>query len=146
MSEVIYREAAVDDVSSMLQLWRQFWRPQPYESNLRRKMEREPDLVCVADLRGAIVGTIIGGFDNWWPWIYRVAVHPAHQRQGIGTGLMREMQARLAARGADAACLFISPSDEKILGPLNRLGYKERDDRRYSFVFEQRPNRCMQRS
>ena len=79
--------------------------------------------VYVADLGGAIVGTIIGGFDNWWPWIYRVAGHTAHQRQGIATRLMREMHARLAARGADAACLFISPSDEKMLGLLNRLGY-----------------------
>ena len=75
-SDALIREAEPDDATAMQCLWRTFWSPQPYESHLPAKIESDPDLVLVAELDGEIVGTAIGGFDGWWAWIYRVAVHP----------------------------------------------------------------------
>lgn len=135
MSGIVYRNATTADIPRMLDLWRQFWSPQPYEANLKRKIEGDCDLVLVAECEGRIVGTIIGGFDDWWAWIYRVAVEPKYQRRGIGTRLLREMHHRLAARGADAACLIASPANKKMCGLLRKAGYKEKEDRRFSFVF-----------
>ena len=133
--EIVYRSATPADMPQMLALWRRFWSPQPYEANLDRKIEKDPDLVVVAERDGRIVGTVIGGYDEWWPWIYRVAVDPEHQRKGIGTCLFQEIHRRLAARGADAACLIASPSNHAMCELLTKLGYKERFDRRFSLVF-----------
>ena len=110
--------------------------PQAYEANLPRKIAKDADLVVVADCDGKVVGTIIGGYDEWWAWIYRVAVHPEYQRRGIATGLFNEIHQRLAALGADSACLFTSPSNEYMRALLAKIGYKERTDRRFGFVFE----------
>lgn len=93
--------------------------------------------MVVAECDGKVVGTIIGGYDEWWAWVYRVAVHPDYQRRGIAAALFKEIHERLTARGADAACLFISPSNEAMQALLAKLGYKERHDQRFSFVFEQ---------
>ena len=136
--DVAYRNAELADASQILELWRLFWPPQPYEANLKGKIAQEPDLVCVAESEARVVGTIIGGLDNWWAWVYRVAVHPEHQRTGIGATLFREMHRRLAARGADAACLIASPSNEPMRRLLSKIGYREKDDRRFSFVFQQK--------
>ena len=135
MPGIVYRNATMADIRGMLDLWRQFWPPQSYEANLQRKIERDADLVLIAECDGRIVGTVIGGFDGWWAWVYRVAVHPEYQRRGIGTCLLREIHQRLAARGTVAACLIASPADEEMCGLLRKVGYKERDDRRFSFVF-----------
>jgi ribosomal protein S18 acetylase RimI-like enzyme len=123
-SDAVIREARQGDTPAMLQLWRTFWSPQPYESHLPAKIESDPDLVLVAESSGRIVGTVIGGFDGWWAWIYRVAVHPEHQRQGIGGRLIREMQVRLQARGADSAGMVVNPANEKMVGLLAKLGYR----------------------
>jgi ribosomal protein S18 acetylase RimI-like enzyme len=134
MSETIHRNATVPDIPGMLELWRCFWPPQPYEANLERKITKDPGLVCVAECDGKIVGTIIGGFDDWWAWIYRVAVRPEYQRRGIGTRLFREMHRRLAARGANGVCLIASPSNKSMCGLLKKIGYNEKEDRRFSLV------------
>jgi len=138
-SEIVYRDAGLGDVPQILDLWRLFWPPQPYEASLGKKIAQEPDLVCVAEVDARIAGTIIGGFDNWWAWIYRVAVHPKHQGEGIATGLFLEMHRRLAARGADAACLVASPSNDAMCKLLRKLGYQEKTDRRFSVVFRDGP-------
>lgn len=130
------REALIHDIPPMLALWRMFWPPQPYEHNLKHKIETDPDLVLVAELDGRVVGTIIGGFDGWWAWVYRVAVSPDYQHQGIATRLFSEIHKRLTNRGADGACLFTDEANETMQGLLEKLGYHPRNDKRFSFVFQ----------
>jgi ribosomal protein S18 acetylase RimI-like enzyme len=139
MTKITYRNAAATDVHGMLDLWRQFWSPQPYEANLRSKIEKEPDLVIVAEADGAIVGTVIGGYDGWWAWVYRVAVHPHYQHKGIASRLLRTVQKRLAACGADASCAIVSPDNEAMGGLLTGLGYRQRPYAMWALSFERRP-------
>lgn len=130
MSEIIYRNAVIDDISNMHRLWREFWPEQPYESNLKRKIGLDPDLVYVAEIDRQIIGTIIGGFDGWWGWIYRIAVMPKYQNKGIATKLIREMQTRLKARGAKSTNAIVSPLNKRMHHVLEKLGYGEREDKR----------------
>ena len=132
MFEIIYRDAVIDDIPGMVRLWREYWREQPYESNLRSKIEVDTDLVYVAEVDRQIVGTIIGGFDGWRGWMYRLAVMSNHQNRGIATHLIKEMQRRLKSRGAKSISGMISPSNEKMYHILRKMGYSEREDRRLS--------------
>ena len=132
MSQIVYRNAATDDTPNKLRLWREFWPEQPYESNLKRKIELDTDLVYVAEVDGQITGTIIGGFDGWWGWIYRVAVIPNYQKRGIATRLIEEMQTRLKSRGAKSVNAIVSPSNEKMHHILQKMGYSEREHKRLS--------------
>ncbi|MCC7203801.1 MAG: GNAT family N-acetyltransferase [Phycisphaeraceae bacterium] len=133
------QEASAHDIPQILTLWREFWPPQAYEQNLPRKIETDHDLVLVAKEDGRIVGTVIGGFDGWWAWVYRVAVSRTHQHRGIASELLTELHKRIAARGANAACLFIDPANANMCGLLEKLGYQPRHDQRYSFVFQSTP-------
>ena len=135
------RHAALADIPQMLELWRHFWPPQSYEQNLSVKINTDPDLVLVAGKDGRLVGTVIGGYDLWWAWVYRLAVHPDYQRCGIAKQLLSEIHKRLLARGADSACLFASPQNEPMAYLLESLGYKRRDDVRYSLGIGKRPEK-----
>ncbi len=132
MSEIIYRDAVIDDIPGMVGLWREYWREQPYESNLRSKIELDADLVYVAEVDRQVIGTIIGGFDGWRGWMYRLAVMSNHQDRGIGTHLIKEMQRRLKSRGAKSVSVMVSSSDKKMYHILRKMGYSEREDRRLS--------------
>jgi len=64
------------------------------------KLRSDPDLFLVACLQRQVVGTVMGSWDGYRGWAYNVAVHPSHQRQGIGRILMSELEKRLWSKGA----------------------------------------------
>src|SRR2546430_9986278 len=53
-------------------------------------LERVPDLFLVAESGGRVVGSVVGGWDNWRGHVYRLAVHPAFRRRGLGRELAAE--------------------------------------------------------
>ncbi|SIS50196.1 GNAT family N-acetyltransferase [Phaeovulum vinaykumarii] len=65
----------------------------------------------------ASAGRIEGGGGRWFV-IGPLAVHPDHQRRGIGTALMRQALADLAARGASGVALVGDP------GFYGRIGFR----------------------
>lgn len=132
---MIVRSARPEDIPAVLELWRQFWTPQPFESNLQRKIEKEPDLVVVVEDHGSIIGTVIGGFDLWWSWIYRVAVDQKSQRKGVGILLLKEIQGRFKARGIDSAGLIVSPDNKAMLSLLRKFTYREHKEGYYGIKF-----------
>jgi ribosomal protein S18 acetylase RimI-like enzyme len=62
---------------------------------------RHPTSRCVvAEHDGAIVGSVIVGWDGWRAHLYRLAVDPGHRRQGIAGALVTEAELWASERGA----------------------------------------------
>ncbi|MEU3322823.1 GNAT family N-acetyltransferase [Streptomyces sp. NPDC006785] len=71
-------------------------------------VERDPDALILAERGGALVGTVIAGFDGWRCHLYRLAVHPDQRRRGVGSTLLTAAEERFTALGgrrADAMVL-----------------------------------------
>jgi len=120
-----------DNTDQIFELWREFWQDRPsYEIRLKPKIEADPELVYVAEADGVIIGTVIGGDDGWWGWIYRVAVSPEFQKRGVAITLVNEMLSRLKARGVNYINLIVAPANAKMLSLLNKFGYMATEDRR----------------
>ncbi|TMA48198.1 MAG: GNAT family N-acetyltransferase, partial [Deltaproteobacteria bacterium] len=101
--DVRIREARAEDAAAVLALWSVSGiRPSVTDTpdHLRRLVERVPDLLLVAESDGRVVGSVLGGWDHWRGHIYRLAVHPASRRGGVGRRLAAEIERRLRARGA----------------------------------------------
>jgi GNAT superfamily N-acetyltransferase len=60
---------------------------------------RNPGLVLVATVDGAVVGSALGGWDGRRGWIYHVAVAPDHRRRGIARQLVERVEGGLRAAG-----------------------------------------------
>ena len=71
----------------------------------------------------AVLGTVLAGYDGHRGWLYSVAVHPAHQHQGIGSALVRHAEQALAARGCMKINLQIAEGNEAIAAFYAGLGY-----------------------
>jgi putative acetyltransferase len=85
-------------------------------------------LSLVAEMEGRVIGhiafspvTISDGTRNWYG-LGPVSVLPAYQRQGVGTGLIREGLARLKAMNAQGCCLVGHPDYYRKFGFTNMPG------------------------
>jgi ribosomal protein S18 acetylase RimI-like enzyme len=112
-------------------LWREAFPNDPpwnaAELSIPAKLEVQPDLFLVATEQGAVVGSIMAGYDGHRGWLYALAVLRSHQRRGIGTALVKEAEARLRALGGTKINLQVRSSNPAVIGFYRSLGYEIED-------------------
>jgi ribosomal protein S18 acetylase RimI-like enzyme len=93
-------------------------------AEIRRKLERDPDLFLVAEDAGQIVGAVLGGFDGRRGMVYHLAVAASYRHQGIGGDLMAELEARLHAKGCLKCYLLVRPDNAGVIDFYGRRGWE----------------------
>lgn len=133
----VIRTAGHGDAEGVLELWRLGRSPAASTPDtpeaIAHLLARDPEALLVAEVDGEVVGTVIAGFDGWRGAIYRLAVHPSHRRQRIGTGLVEEAERRLAEAGAHRISVIAGADDEPALAIWTAAGYR-RDGATTRFV------------
>lgn len=94
---------------------------------IRKKRDAGGDLFFVAESGGVVVGTAMGGYDGHRGWVYSVAVRASHRRHGVGTALVRRLEAALAERGCLKVNLQVRASNAAVVAFYERLGYGVED-------------------
>lgn len=74
---------------------------------IARFLERNPDTCFVAEAESQILGAILTGNDGRRGYIYHTAVSPQHQKQGIGTQLVRAALESLRKSGIHKVALVV---------------------------------------
>ena len=119
------------DEEQVASLWREsFPNSPPWNDphlDIQRKLAIQRELFLVAVIDGRIVGTAMTGYDGHRAWVYYVAVHPEQRRRGIGTALMRRVEAELEKRGCPKLNLQVRSSNSSIVRFYEHLGYKVED-------------------
>ncbi|MFC8507910.1 GNAT family N-acetyltransferase [Streptomyces sp. NPDC057411] len=111
MDDLRIRAAVAADLDAVLAFWKLAAEGTSISDDpvgVARLVERDPGALLLAERDGELAGTVIAGFDGWRCHLYRLAVHPAHRRQGIGGALLaaaEERFVRLGGRRADAMVL-----------------------------------------
>jgi len=121
---VVYQPAHFEGVKA---LWEEaFPDYAPYnraEQAIPAKLDEQPELLFVAEQDGAVVGTVMAGYDGHRGWLYAVAVGAAHRQRGIGAALIGAAEAALKARGCVKINLQVLESNPAAIGFYERLGY-----------------------
>ncbi len=119
------------DEAMVVELWRIVFPDSPPHNDLSRdidsKLDVQPELFLVAEVEGDIVGTAMAGYDGHRGWVYYVAVHPDHRRQGIGTRLMAAVEDGLIAQGCPKLNLQIRTDNTVVQAFYESLGYHVED-------------------
>jgi ribosomal protein S18 acetylase RimI-like enzyme len=115
------------DREAVIQLWQEVF---DYTSahnapafSIDRKIAVHDGLFFVATADGAVIGTIMAGYDGHRGWIYSLAVAPESRRHGIGTALMRYAEAALLERGCPKINLQVTETNAAIVSFYQKLGF-----------------------
>ncbi len=130
MSELRIRAFAMRDYEQVAELWRAAGLSLSLSddvSGIEHRLQRDADLFIVAESRGQIVGAVMGCYDGRRGWVNHLAVAPGSQRNGIGTALMAELEARFRAIGCVKVNLLIEPDNSGVQRFYDGIGYT-RDD------------------
>jgi len=95
---------------------------QPEE--IRKKLQRDPDLFLVAESDGHLVGSVIGGFDGRRGMMYHLAVAADFRQQGVGAVLMDALEERLRAKGCIRYYLLVTRENETAIRFYEKRGWE----------------------
>ena len=130
--DAVIRTAEPGDIAAVLTLWVEADAETSHTDDvegLSCLMAHDPAALLVAVADGRIVGSVIAAWDGWRGSIYRLAVHPAHRRQGLGRRLVSEAGSRLARLGARRLQAIVVGSEPTASGYWRASGWDEQTDR-----------------
>ena len=112
----------------MLALWGQCGLIEKNEAKIVRdeiatKMSRDPELFLVYELGGEILGTVVGGWDGWRGWIYKLGVSEKRRRKGIGSALVLEITQRLTKLGAKRIGAYAFSMNSASISLFKKIGF-----------------------
>jgi ribosomal protein S18 acetylase RimI-like enzyme len=116
------------DEDAVIALWERCgllrsWNDPRQDIARKRRLQRELFLVGTAD--GAIIATVMAGYDGHRGWINYLAVDPAQQRKGFGRALMDEAARRLEALGCPKINLQVRRENTAAVSFYQRIGFRE---------------------
>jgi ribosomal protein S18 acetylase RimI-like enzyme len=107
---IALRPATADDITAVLTFWSEST-AEPSSTDDAEGLEvllgRSPGALIVAVDDGAIVGSVIAGWDGWRGTLYRLAVASEHRRRGIATALVDDAERHLRAHGVRRMHLIV---------------------------------------
>ena len=123
----------------MLALWERagaIASPTDTLDEVTRLVREHAGALLVALQEGAIVGSVIGGWDGWRGNIYRLAVAPEAQRAGLARRLVQEAERGLRAKGARRISALVERHEPHAVGFWDALAARgwRRDERMLRYV------------
>lgn len=124
------RRFVAADEAAVIELWRQCELLRPWNDprkDIARKLTTQPELFLVGELGGAVVASVMAGFDGHRGWVNYLAVAPAQRQAGLGRAMMLQVEAALTARGCPKLNLQVRTTNHEVLTFYRRLGYATDD-------------------
>jgi len=126
LSRAKIREFMMKDYEEVAELWEKVGLAEKSESTKDVFLEQQKvakDLFLVYEIDKKVVATVIGGWDGWRAWIYRIAIDPKHQRKGIASKLIAEVTRRLSAKGGKKFRALIVSDNIASISMFKSLGF-----------------------
>jgi len=121
------RTFSMEDYPQVRALWEDVGleiRPGDSPTELSAKLRQEPELFVVAEDRGEVVGTALGGWDGRRGWIYHLGVARSHRRRGVASAVIKELEKRMAEMGIPKVNALIYPSNSASVEFFKRAGFE----------------------
>jgi ribosomal protein S18 acetylase RimI-like enzyme len=115
------------DETAVMALWRDCELVVPWNdprADIERKRQVQRELFLVGTLEGAIVATVMAGYEGHRGWINYLAIDPAHRRRGYGRVLMERAEELLQERGCPKINLQVREGNAAVIAFYERLGYR----------------------
>ena len=124
------RPYADADLAQVVALWQGCDLTRPWNDpvkDIARKQGVRPEWFLVGELDGAVIASVMFGYDGHRGWINYLAVAPGHRARGHARALIAQGEALLLAAGCPKVSLLLRRSNAQVLGFYQSLGYGQDD-------------------
>lgn len=128
------RVGTAEDADALLALWRRADAEETVSDDVESVhalLARDPGSLLIAEADGAVIGSLIVGWDGWRGQLYRLAVDPSWRRRGVATGLVRVGEDRLRRLGARRVAAIVVTAHDHAQGFWRSVGYEAAPQTRY---------------
>ncbi|HJT62662.1 MAG TPA: GNAT family acetyltransferase [Burkholderiales bacterium] len=91
--------------------------------DIARKLTVQPELFLVGVTDGAVMASVLAGYDGHRGWMNYLAVAPRFRGRGFGRLLVEHVERALLARGCPKVNLQVRASNPESVAFYRRLGY-----------------------
>lgn len=126
MDTFVIRSFDDADGNEVVALWTLCGLTRPWNDphrDIARKRSVQRELFLVGTDGGAIVATLMAGYEGHRGWLNYLAVHPARRRRGIAGAMVRSAERRLLALGCPKVNLQVRADNAQALAIWRALGY-----------------------
>jgi ribosomal protein S18 acetylase RimI-like enzyme len=116
------------DTETIVALWGDCGLTRPWNDphkDIARKLQVQRELFLVGERDGAVVASVMAGYEGHRGWVYYLAVAPQHRGRGFARELMQHVEAALLARGCPKISLLVRETNAPVLAFYRRLGYAQ---------------------
>jgi len=118
-----FQLADMDEIVEILKLNNQYGFPEVDGPEAMKRVKAcSAAVFLVCEIEGKVVGVVRGNYDGSRAIIHQLSVHPAYQRQGIGTVLVKEVVKRFKQMGAPTVSATIT---EESLPFWQKVGFRK---------------------
>ena len=124
------REFKIKDQEAVIELWKKCNLVVPWNNpvkDIQRKIKVAPDLFLVGEISGAVVASVMGGYDGHRGWINYLAVSPEHQRKGYGRMIMENAESLIKQKGCPKINPQVRASNKDVIEFYEAIGYGNDD-------------------
>jgi len=122
------RPFAMADYEAAARVWADSGADVDTHEQIRFISRRYRDLFLVAEIKQGIIGIGYATWDGRRGSIWRLSVHPDHQRRGVAQALLNELEKRLRDKGATWVYLFTGIENEIAQKLYEKNGYQPLDE------------------
>lgn len=118
------------DEAEVIELWRQCGLVRPQNDpgrDIARKLRVNPEWFLVGEADGAIVASVMAGYEGHRGWINYLAVAPGRRRAGLGRRIMAEAERLLRSAGCAKINLQVRTDNRGVIAFYESLGWRGDD-------------------
>lgn len=115
-----------EDEAAVVDLWQRCALVVPQNNphkDIAAKLAFQPDLFFVGELDGQVIASVMVGYEGHRGWVNYLAVHPDHQRRGLGRQLMAHAENILRDLGCPKLNLQVRETNLGVRGFYESLGF-----------------------
>jgi ribosomal protein S18 acetylase RimI-like enzyme len=120
------RGFAPADEPAVVALWERCGLTRPWNDprkDIARKLAVQPELFLVGVEGGAVIASVMAGYDGHRGWVNYLAVAPERRRRGHGRLLMQRVETMLEGMGCPKVNMQVRADNAEVLAFYERLGY-----------------------
>ncbi|AUD02151.1 GNAT family acetyltransferase [Spirosoma pollinicola] len=116
----------LSEIDSATALWTSAGLTRPWndpQADIKFALATPSSTVLAGRLDGAVIATVMVGFDGHRGWVYYLAVEDAHRGRGFGAAMMQAAENWLVKHGVPKLLLMIRPENDTVLKFYEAIGY-----------------------